>query len=70
MIVVKKITKNNDGTYSSEWSLSEAQMNYLLTFSINTLLAHGLIDVQEEPSDKQQQLDFLENMHSADMGQA
>lgn len=61
MILVKKIIKTPEG-YEATWSLSEDQMNYLLAYAINDLLAEGVISVEEldvEAIRQQAQLDFL-----------
>jgi hypothetical protein len=72
MLIVKKITKNNDGTYDATWNLSEEQMNFLITFAINELVQEGLIQVQEvhEKTEAQLQLDFLEAIDSEEMPRA
>jgi hypothetical protein len=66
MIVVKKITKNEDGGYTAQWALDADQMSFLLTYSINDLLRNGLLTVDEqngeEPDEKQMQLDFLKEI--------
>lgn len=66
MIVVKKITKNEDGGYTAQWALDADQMAFLLTYSINDLLRNGLLTVDEqsgeEPDEKQMQLDFLKEI--------
>lgn len=47
MIVIKNVVKNEDGSYSSTWNLTEDQMGFLLTFAINTLVAEGLVQIQD-----------------------
>ncbi len=63
MLIVKKVTKQSDGNFSSEWNVSASQMSFLLTYAINNLMAAGLVDIKEveEPYENQQQLDFLVN---------
>jgi hypothetical protein len=72
MLIVNKITKNEDGSYQANWNLSGEQMNFLLTFAINALVAQGLatIEEQEDIDDAQQQLDFLEDTDKDEMFQA
>jgi hypothetical protein len=72
MLIVKKITKNNDGTYDATWNLSEEQMNFLITFAINELVQEGLIQIQEvhEKTEAQLQLDLLEAIDSEEMPRA
>jgi hypothetical protein len=83
MLVVKQTVKNVDGNYSSTWNLSEDQLNFLLTYAINALVAQGLavIDDSEgtsyhdevkysEEQEKQEQLDFLEETDKERMHQA
>lgn len=50
MIVIKNVVKNEDGSYSSTWNLTEDQMGFLLTFAINTLVAEGLVQIQDSES--------------------
>lgn len=47
MIVVKNIQKNEDGSYETTWQLTQDQMGFLLTFAINSLVAEGLVQVEE-----------------------
>jgi len=72
MLVVKKITRNEDGSYEAVWNLSEGQMNFLITFAINELVQEGLIQVQElhEKTEAQLQMDFLDAINSEDMPQS
>lgn len=72
MIVVKKITKSEDGSYSVQWELDQDQMAFLLTYAVNDLLRAGLlsVDVQEESNEKQLQLDFLEEVPVRELGKA
>jgi hypothetical protein len=66
MIVVKKITKNEDGGYTAQWALDSDQMAFLLTYAINDLLRNGLLTVDEQSGEdldeKQLQLDFLKEI--------
>lgn len=72
MIVVKKIIKNEDGTYDATWNLSEDQMNFLITFAINELVQEGLIQVQEihETTEAQMQVDLLNALDSEELPRA
>lgn len=72
MLVVKKITRNEDGSYDATWSLSEEQMNFLITFAINELVQEGLIQVQElhEKTEAQLQMDFLDAVDREEMPRA
>lgn len=72
MIIAKKVSRNDDGTYSTEWKLSQDQMAFLLTYAVNDLLRAGLlsVDVQEESNEKQLQLDFLEKVPVQELGKA
>jgi len=72
MLVVKKITRNEDGSYEAVWNLSEEQMNFLITFAINELVQEGLIQVQEfhEKTEAQLQMDFLDAVDSEEMPRA
>jgi hypothetical protein len=70
MLIVKKIFKTEEG-YDSLWSVSEEQMQFLLTYAINTLLVQGLVEVEEqETNENQAQLDFLEDADKERMHQA
>jgi hypothetical protein len=70
MLIVKKIFKTEEG-YDSLWSVSEEQMQFLLTYAINTLLVQGLVEVEEqETNENQAQLDFLEETDKERMHQA
>jgi hypothetical protein len=72
MLVVKKITRNEDGSYEAVWNLSEEQMNFLITFAINELVQEGLVQVQEfhEKTEAQLQMDFLDAVDSEEMPRA
>jgi hypothetical protein len=56
MLIVKKVQKNLDGSYETTWQLSEEQMGFFLTFAINSLVAEGLVEVDEQETDKQLEL--------------
>ena len=45
MLIVKKTKRVDGGGVESTWSLSEEQVNYLLTWAINNLLDSGLARV-------------------------
>lgn len=47
MIVVKNVQKNEDGSYETTWQLTQDQMGFLLTFAINSLVAEGLVQVED-----------------------
>lgn len=47
MLIVKKVTKNLNGDYDVNWQLTEDQMAFLLTFAINSLVAEGLVQIDE-----------------------
>ena len=70
MIIVKKITKTDEG-YDVNWVLSSEQMQYLLTYAINDLVGRGLIDVDEvkasQDEDREMQLDLLDGLDEEQM---
>jgi len=70
MIIVKKITKTDEG-YDVNWVLSAEQMQYLLTYAINDLVGRGLIDVDEvkasQDEDREMQLDLLDGLDEEQM---
>jgi hypothetical protein len=71
MLVVKQTVKNEDGNYSSTWNLSEDQLNFLLTYAINSLISQGLAVIDSSIEDEaQEQLDFLEETDKERMHQA
>lgn len=72
MLVIKKIVKNEDGTYDALWNLSSDQMDFLMTYAINSLLEEGLIQVEErvEQTEKQMQLDLLDALDEQELPQA
>ena len=49
MIVIKKVVKNKEGGYDTNWSLTDDQVSFLMTYAINNLLAEGLLSVEEVP---------------------
>lgn len=62
MLIVKRVKKNEDGSFDVSWQLSEDQMGFLLTFAINSLVSEGLLQVEERDNEAQQQLDFLDSV--------
>jgi hypothetical protein len=72
MLIVKQTTRNTPDGYSTVWNISEDQMNFLLTYAINSLMAQGLSAIEEqEPEDEtQQQLDLLDQLDTSEMGKA
>lgn len=72
MLIVKKVVKNNDGTYDALWNLSEEQMNFLLTYAINDLVAAGLIEVEEQmgKTEQEMQLDLLDALDEQELPKA
>lgn len=52
MLIVKSVTKNNDGSYDTNWQLTEDQMAFLLTFAINSLVAEGLVQIKEQSAEQ------------------
>jgi hypothetical protein len=64
MQIVKKLNQNEDGSWEASWSLSNEQMQFLLTYAINSLVAEGVvqIDVKSQENEKQMQLDFLKEV--------
>lgn len=52
MILNKRTKKLEDGSYESSWSLSEEDVNFLLSYAINDLLGKGLIS--EEVMEQEQ----------------
>lgn len=57
MIVIKKVVKNKEGGYDTNWSLTDDQVSFLMTYAINNLLAEGLLSVEEIP--EQLNLDLI-----------
>lgn len=49
MLKVKKIVRSEDG-FDAVWSLTQDQMNFLLSYAINALVAKGLAEVEEVKS--------------------
>jgi hypothetical protein len=72
MIVVKKITKQDDGSYVAQWALDADQMAFLVTYAVNDLLRAGLlsVDAQEDFDERQAQLEFLEDIPVDELGEA
>lgn len=70
IIIHKKITKKDDGTYESVWSLSEDQINFLLTFAINSLLQEGLLNIEEVEEGVPDRGSYLESLKVEDMPQS
>jgi hypothetical protein len=72
MIVVKKLTKQPDGSYEATWALSQDDASHLLSYAINSLVAEGLISIQEQEisDEKQLQLDFLTDVPKEALGKA
>jgi phage portal protein BeeE len=70
MLIVKQTTRNDSDGYSTVWNLSEDQMNFLLTFAINTLIGQGLAKIEEQlPDDEAQaQLDLLHDLDPEELG--
>jgi hypothetical protein len=62
VLIVKKVEKKNDGSYATNWELTEDQMGFLLTFAINSLLAEGLVQIQENTSDIKDLLSGLDDL--------
>lgn len=71
MLIVKQIKKTEEG-HEVTWSLSEEQMQFLLTFAINSLLGEGLISIEErnEVDERQQQHNFLQDVPVEALGKA
>jgi hypothetical protein len=70
MLIVKKVKKNDDGTYSSSWSLTEDQVSFLLTYAINHLIQQGLLEVDEKNEPAQLELAFLKDVPTELLGRA
>jgi hypothetical protein len=71
MLIVQKVSKNEDGTWNTQWSLSDEQMSFLLTYAINDLLEQGLVQIEQVTVDKGQlELDFLSSVDTDSIGQA
>jgi hypothetical protein len=71
MLIVKQSTRNSTDGYSTVWNISEDQMNFLLTYAINSLVAQGLATIDESIEDEaQEQLDLLEGLDTSEMGNA
>jgi hypothetical protein len=70
MLIVKQTTRSDENGYSTVWNLSEDQMNFLLTFAINTLIGQGLAKIEEQlPDDEAQaQLDLLHDLEPQEIG--
>jgi hypothetical protein len=58
MLVIKKVTKLPDGTFVADWRVTEEQMAYLLTYALNKLIVEGVVDVDIEPENYQEQLEL------------
>lgn len=48
MILAQKVVKMPDGSYETQWDLSENDMTFLLSYAINQLLAMGIATVKPE----------------------
>jgi hypothetical protein len=71
MLIVQKVSKNEDGSWGTQWSLSDEQMSFLLTYAINDLLEQGLVQIEQVTVDKgQMELDFLSSVDTDSIGQA
>jgi len=71
MIVVKNLTKQPDGSYEATWALNKEDASNLLSYAINSLVAEGLIHIEErevEATEKQLQLDFLNEVPKEALG--
>lgn len=66
MIVIKNIVREEDGTYSTSWSLTPEQMGFLVTYAINNLLLEGTISVEERTA----QTEFLQDVPVEALGKA
>jgi len=76
MIIVRNVRQLEDGTYQLTWNLAPDQIEFLLTFAINHLLAEGLVSIEDqapespEEAKKQRELDFLNDLDEEDLHQA
>ena len=67
MLIVKKTKRVDGGGVESTWSLSEEQVNYLLTWAINNLLDSGLATVEEEHAGESEAMVDLVNIDISEM---
>lgn len=58
MLIVKRIKKESNGSFTTTWALDEEEMGYLLTYAINSLLQEGLIRVEEIEENSPEQLEL------------
>ena len=55
MLIVKKLVKQDDGSWEANWSLEEEQMSFLLTYAINNLVNLGLLETTDTPQEDNEQ---------------
>lgn len=67
MTLIKKVTRLPDGTYTADWRLTQEQIAYLMTYAISKLILEGVVDIEIEPENYQQQLE-LEFMKATEAG--
>lgn len=48
MELVRKVKKNEDGSYAADLVLTEGQMGFLLNFAVSELVLRGLATVKDE----------------------
>jgi hypothetical protein len=48
MLTIKAVKKEVDGTYQTNFSLTEEQMSFLLSYAISDLVAKGLAEIDDE----------------------
>jgi len=47
MLKIKRVVKEVDGNYTTNFSLTEDQMSFLLSYAISELVAKGLAEVED-----------------------
>ena len=66
MVIVKNVVREKDGSYTTSWALSQEQMDFLVTYAINSLLLEGTINVEERTA----QTEFLQDVPVEALGKA
>ena len=69
MVIVKNVTQEADGSYSTSWSLTQEQVAFLVTYAINSLLLEGTLSVEEREANMEQN-DFLKDVPVEVLGSA
>jgi hypothetical protein len=51
MLTIKAVKKEVDGTYQTNFSLTEEQMSFLLSYAISDLVSKGLAEIEDNSID-------------------